>query len=341
MSPTILILSSPQDRHLAGVRSRLVQRGARVILLNPAEFPGRAQLVSEVGGGRGQRGVVRLGSEEVRLEQVRSIWNRRPDPAAAGQTGPLAEFVRRETTAALSGALGAAGVFWLPARPYVISRAELKVEQLHAAAAVGFEVPPTLITNDPRELVAFYNANQGRIISKVIDGAAMMKCVAGFSRYTELVSSGDLGFVDRIRNCPTLFQAYVPKRSELRVTVVGDRVFAAEIDSQRSRHTQIDWRRYDLSHTPHRPHHLPPELEQRCLAMLEHLGLAYGAFDFVLTPDGRYVFLEVNPNGQYGWIQDLVGLPIDEAVADVLMCGGARTAQVPRSAAVVRFASER
>lgn len=203
--------------------------------------------------------------------------HRRPDAPVPSQTGAVAEFAKRETSSALSGLFGSCGAFWLPARPYVIQRAELKVEQLHAAVAVGFEIPPTLITNDPREFLDFYNAHDGKIVSKVVEGVAWTSNLPGFSRYIELVSNSDLVFADRIRNCPTLLQAYVPKRSEIRATVVGDRVLAAEIDSQKSKHTQIDGRRYDLSHTPHRAHDLPILVEQRCIDLPAHFGLSYGA----------------------------------------------------------------
>ena len=124
-----------------------------------------------------------------------------------------------------------------------------------------------------------------------------------------------------IRLCPVIFQAYVPKRVELRITVVGRQVFAAEIHSQHSNHTKHDWRRYDRYQTPYFPHSLPTHLQQLCVRLVERLGLCYGAIDTVLTPDGRYVFLEINPNGQYLWIEKMTGLPISDAICDLLIAG--------------------
>jgi glutathione synthase/RimK-type ligase-like ATP-grasp enzyme len=111
----------------------------------------------------------------------------------------------------------------------------------------------------------------------------------------------------------------VPKRFELRVTVVGEQVFAAEIHSQQTNRTRVDWRRYDLSHTPHLPHALPEHVQVKCVELVRRLGLCYGAIDLILTPDGRYVFLEINPSGQYMWIEERTGLPISEAVANLLV----------------------
>jgi glutathione synthase/RimK-type ligase-like ATP-grasp enzyme len=119
-----------------------------------------------------------------------------------------------------------------------------------------------------------------------------------------------------------IFQAYVPKRLELRITVVGRQVFAAEIHSQLSRRTEHDWRHYNIDQTPYRPHRLPDAVQAQCIRLVEHFGLCYGAIDLVLTPDDRYVFLEINPTGQWRWIEVMTGLPISDAVCDMLMSAG-------------------
>src|SRR5262249_36883674 len=124
-----------------------------------------------------------------------------------------------------------------------------------------------------------------------------------------------------VRYCPVLFQADVPKRVELRLTVVGDQVFAAEIHSQEANHTRQDWRRYDRYQTPHLPHPLPPEVAERCRQLVSRLGLSYGAIDLTPTPQGLYVSLETNPNGQSLWIDLQTGLPISTAVCDLLAAG--------------------
>ena len=138
-------------------------------------------------------------------------------------------------------------------------------------------------------------------------------------RYTEPVRPRDLVHVEDLRLCPLIVQQYVPKRLELRVTVVGDEVFAAAIHSQASNHTRLDWRRYDDARTPIAPFELPADVAERCRALVRELGLCYGAIDLVLTPDDRFVFLEINPNGQYLWIELATGLPISAAVADLLL----------------------
>jgi glutathione synthase/RimK-type ligase-like ATP-grasp enzyme len=222
---------------------------------------------------------------------------------------------------------------WLPARRHVIQQAQLKAAQLKLAAALGLEIPPTLFTNDPEAFLAFYRQHNGRIVSKLAGPAFWHTLGETFFRYTDVVSRCAVGHARAIRYCPVIFQAYVPKRLELRITVVGQAVFAAEIHSQASHQTRHDWRRYDHNETPYFPHELPERIEQRCVQLVGRLGLNYGAIDMVLTPDGRYVFLEINPNGQYLWIEHNTGLPISDAICDLLIA--ASTAQGQANQALV------
>jgi glutathione synthase/RimK-type ligase-like ATP-grasp enzyme len=110
----------------------------------------------------------------------------------------------------------------------------------------------------------------------------------------------------------------------VRVTVVGASVFTAAIHSQHDEATRDDCRRKGLLNLPHRVHQLPDEEALRCCELVRRLGLQFGAIDLVYTPESRYVFLEINPNGQYGWVEERTGLSINRAIADAL-CAAEKT----------------
>jgi len=116
-----------------------------------------------------------------------------------------------------------------------------------------------------------------------------------------------------------VFQEYIPKALELRISIVGHQVFAAAIYSQMTERTKHDWRRYDLEKTPHAVYILPAGVERACIDIVQHYGLAFAAIDMVVTPQGDFVFLELNPNGQWLWIERLTGQPISDAIADMLV----------------------
>jgi glutathione synthase/RimK-type ligase-like ATP-grasp enzyme len=328
----ILILTEDSDSHADEVEHRLRRRGAELLRLDPKKFPSILDISIEYSATGKMRCTLYLENAQVNLESVKSVWYRRPNSPVAGPeiTDNLtAGYVVEESKVFLNNLWNTMECLWVPAPPSVLRKAELKASQLKLAGSLGFDLPPTLITNNPQEFLEFYCQHNGNIISKVL-GPALYRSVGDtFNRYTQVVTKRDVAHWRTIRFCPVIFQAYVLKRIELRITVVGREVFAAEIHSQHSNQTRHDWRHYDQFETPYFPHELPAELRARCLDLVERLGLCYGAIDMVLTPDGRYVFLEINPNGQYLWIEQMTGLPISEAICDLLMSGARVLQTVP------------
>ena len=321
----ILLLTEMLDRTADEVQGLLEARGVPVLRLNPASFPREAEASMRIDDDHLMRSYLSLNGMPWALQDVRAVWLRRPDDAEVPpQVDEIASrFVQREWRHFLDDLWHTLDARWLPGPPSLTATGREKLPQLAAALDVGLEIPDTLITSDPAEARAFWTAHQGRIISKVLDRKYLPPgCDPGsedaWRCYTEVVSGRALSHLSGLRYAPAVFQAYVPKRAELRLVLVGERAFAAEIRSQHNHHTRHDWRRYDPYHTPYVPHALPESVLERCRALLRRLDLSFGAFDLVLTPDGRYVFLEVNPTGEWQWVARAAGLPIAEAVADWL-----------------------
>jgi glutathione synthase/RimK-type ligase-like ATP-grasp enzyme len=317
----ILILTSDDDTHADRVEAELRTRGTEVARFDPAWFPREASLALAVGGGGVAGGTLAFRDRVVELERVRTVWRRRPGRPRAAQT-TTSELIDRESAAVLADLWELLPVRHVPGTPDAIAHASHKARQLLLAGRLGFELPPTLVTNDPDAFLAFHQQQRrdGTITKRAAPSQRLTTAdgAEALVRYTEPVRPRDLVHVEDLRLCPLLVQPYVPKRLELRVTVVGERVFAAAIHSQASNHTRLDWRRYDDARTPITPFALPGDIAGRCRALVAELGLCYGAIDLVLTPDDRFVFLEINPNGQYLWIELATGLGIGAAVADLL-----------------------
>ena len=320
----ILILTQAFDPHADHVIEMLNARNAEFVRFNPADFPAKVNLSIRYSSDGQMQSFLNTGETVVDLIKLKSVWSRRPHspvPHEQIQDPSIREFVTSDCKNFVKDLWNTLPARWLPGRPASVQRAELKISQLRVAAELGLELPPTLVTNSREEFLDFYNQHNGNIISK-LTSPVFNRTVgdsAEITRYTEMVSKRDVGYATSIQYCPIIFQAYIPKRLELRITVVGQQAFAAEIHSQQTHHTRYDWRRYDLSHTPHFPHTLPPDVQERCIQLVERLDLCYGAIDMILTPDGRYVFVEINPSGQYLWIEDKIDLPISAAICDFLM----------------------
>lgn len=329
----ILLLTCPNDPSADLVAERLRARGARFVRYDDAQFPAASRIVVRYSNERGLTHELRVGDETIDLGDISAAWDHRPGPPSV--PADLPEATRRRAVEQcqqfLDDVWRTLDCRWMPAQKDVVLRAQYKASQLKIAQAVGFDIPQTLMTNDPAEFRTFHRNLDGRIISKVFHRGVLLPEddpgeTSAFQCMTQIVSNREVGYAASIRFCPVIFQEYVPKALELRVTVVGRRVLAVAIHSQATNRTRHDWRHADLAHTRYRPYALPAEVETRCLALVERLGLCFGAIDLVLTPDGRYVFLEINPSGQWRWVEHLSGVPIADSIAELLIENDARLA---------------
>jgi glutathione synthase/RimK-type ligase-like ATP-grasp enzyme len=229
----------------------------------------------------------------------------------------------------VSLALAGEGVFCVNPPPFN-SAFEEKIAQMLVASNAGLRVPSTLYTTRLEAARHFLNAQGGSMIYKpfrahieVHEGASGQPARAR-RLLTNRVQPADLVESENFLPTPSIFQPYIPKAFELRIVVVGQQLFACAIDSQRSPVSREDWRRYDIGNTPYRPYDLPPEISAKLRIVMDRLGLVFGSIDLIVTPEGEYVFLEVNPNGQFDWVARLTKMPIYEHLAAMLRAGSAR-----------------
>lgn len=183
----------------------------------------------------------------------------------------------------------------------------------------GLRVPATYIGSDPREADMFVRHlwNTGRrCCTKNIESTHLEIEGLKHARFTRMFLEENLPDLQGLSACPMIFQEYVEKKYEYRVTVVGQEVYACRIDSQiAGGDTAIDWRHYEIPKTPHFAAVLDNKLQNNLVNLVRNLGLTYGAIDLVENPEGEFFFLEINSMGQWLWIEDLTDLPISNAIA--------------------------
>ncbi|GAB4191588.1 MAG: hypothetical protein OHK0022_05400 [Roseiflexaceae bacterium] len=330
----ILIVTEPMDFHADAMILKLREMGHIPLRLHTEDFPIQSTVDLALLGADSLAwsGCIHTRKCRIDLGSIRSIWWRRPKmyrlpPDLDRQQQ---EFARFEIDHVLHGLWASLDCYWVSS-PAAIRQANWKVNQLQRAAALGFDVPHTLITSDPIQARDFYEQCGRRVIYKPLSDPMLAAMVAHaedssnipISRltYTTMLNESHLERLESVRLAPCMFQAYVPKHLELRVTVIGDEVFAAEIHSQEHESTSVDWRHYEVE-IPYRKADLPAEVAERCLRLVKSYGLNYSAMDLILTPDGSYVFLENNPNGQFLFIEQKVPeLPLLDALAACLIRG--------------------
>mgnify|MGYP000060597111 CR=1 FL=1 len=325
---TVLIITHSEDNESATrVAAAVEARGVRAYRFDTDLYPTDLRIsIEDQPGERGRpQGRISGPVGELSLAEVTAIYYRRFKVGARIPTdldrqlrAPSIEESRR-VVHGLMAVLGASGAFVLD-RLDVARRGELKSLQLALARRVGLDVPRTLVSNDPDAVRAFAARTPAGIVTKMMASFAVHDAEGReHVVFTNPVSDDDLADLDGLDLCPMTFQERIEKATELRVTVVGDRVMAASVDSNALPRSQTDWRREGVALLDAwKRYELPADVQAQSLALMDALGLNYGAFDFIVTPEGRHVFLEVNPAGEFMWLLHTPGLPVDEALADVL-----------------------
>lgn len=305
----ILILSFEDNAHAESVRRHLTRPS---VVYDVSWFPASSTLEARYAGGAcGLRLSVPQGGA-IDFATVGAIWNRRQRPLTlhpqiADDTSRL--FAWSESNEALLGALYSLDCYWMnpPAGDEVGQR---KVRQLQVAQQVGLSVPDTLITNQPEVARDFLESRPwGATVRKAF------RNIPQAPRETRLVKREDLAMIDSVRFAPVIFQAYVPVDIDLRVTIVDGSVFAASIASEPQYHADY---RTGLASADVRAFELPSAIADALLSLMERLNLQYGAIDLRRTPDGEYVFFEVNPGGEFLFVSERTGLQIPRAIAAAL-----------------------
>lgn len=319
----IVLLTCREDETSDRLQTILQRQHVPVLRLDTGDFPSRVTLDAHFSGAN-WHGTLRQDGQIHHLETIRSILYRRPMHYRMNDEllPTHQDFCEHEAAHGFGGLLRSLNCLWV-SHPDALRAAGYKPRQLSEAALAGFRIPRTLLTNDPAAVHSFFDECQGEVIYKPLHfGFIPVNLQEYESIYTSRLTREHLKELERVRFTAHLFQEYIPKRLELRVTIIGQRIFTVGIHSQHSERARVDWRAGydDLRYSVER---LPAVAEQHCLELLRRLNLHFGCLDLIETPDGSLVFLEINPAGQFGWVEQATGLPMSETLVDFLIHGEA------------------
>lgn len=316
MSLALIVSASVDEPAWEPVRVALTTAGLEVLVFEADRVARAEQAFTYVL--RGDSAEVAIGARSFDLRDVRAAWWRKPHWLSISRGDPMRARSLEHEINRVQQALWApiASSAWLndPAQMRVAGSLS---RQLLAASSVGFTTPDTAVTNSWDQLFAFA---RGRPIAfKALSGHYESQNEPARSVFTHRLTADDLNDLQlRSLPYPGVVQTFVDKAREWRVTVVGDQIFAAAIYTTGA--ARMDWRREQ--HTDRvrfAAEELPSNVASQCRAVTHRLGLRYAAIDLIEQADGTFLFLEANPNGQYLWLEEELGLPISEAIADVLV----------------------
>ena len=314
----ILLITNTTDVTTDFIVKALRTRGVTFYRLNTDEIGRSIQLCFDFAN-RKFTLVDRAQGIELDLLLIKSVYFRRPEVRIDTQdlTAAEANFIHGKMTFVLEGLYKILDkAFWLN-KLYSIRHAENKIYQLLVAEEEGFVIPRSLVTNIPKIASGFYeDTQQCTIIKPIKSGLLEAETEEGviFTSKIDLVDEN----IQRVGPCPVYLQQMISKQADVRITVVGNNVFGACIHSQDRESSSVDWRKAEEP-LPHSSIELPAELIENCLKLTRRLSLNFGAIDFILDKNGEYIFLEINPNGQWAWIEKQLNYPISDAITDLLI----------------------
>lgn len=331
ISPRVLIVTYALDPTADYVLRELNTRGVPFWRTDLADFPTRSTLCAELrsdGQRAGWAGGWRDRSRGIDFSHLRAVWWRKPTPYEFAETmsGPERQFAATQAKQAMTVLGSLPGVLWVN-RPQA-NADSTKPVQLAAAVESGLQVPETLITNEPAEVAAFARRCGGRIVTKVLGSIVHTEHGRRGQLYTQRVPAEQWD-EPRIALTAHLFQREITDKAyEVRVTVVDRQLFSVAIRPPHGSvgrpadgEPQLDWRQNAKAFT-HSAIALPGNVQDGIREMMARLGLVFAALDFIVDQNGTHHMVDVNPGGQWAWIEITRGA-ISHAIADLLEKGQA------------------
>lgn len=320
----ILIITHTEDNNSVDkVIERIDEAGATAIRLNTDLYPLSLQLTTLYQNNEWQI-ILQDGQQLYQLQDVTAVWFRRSYHLGNGLKEVLEKqylnAAINESRRTLFGMLEGLPCFHLE-RFSTYRRLDSKEEQLKVAAQCGLLIPSTCISNDPVQVKQFLDQHPGPVITKMQHAFSIIQQEEELVVFTNEVGADSLDELASLQYCPMVFQQLIEKKLELRITIVGDRLFAFAINSQQNSNARVDWRKEgERMIDDWQPYdELPALVQQQLLRLMDYFGLNYGGVDMILTPDDKYYFLEVNAAGEFFWLDRLCNHAISKHIGDLLM----------------------
>jgi len=319
----VLVVTNDHDEHADAVIKELDRRAVPVFRFHPEEFPDAANISMEICNGRID-GEIRNAHQRVAFHDICAAWYRRsralfaPLPSVNLLYGDLQNFVRVQSDVTLSGLFAGLQTLWV-GQPFKLRRAEVKALQLAEAGKAGLATPRTLISNDPERAAVFIEALGDAdcavkpLVATRVDGEGGARLPL-----TTILPRGHT--LEAVALAPNIFQPYIEKAYELRCVVMGDAIFTAKLDSQAHESTRTDWRAgaVEEEEVEYEVFDLPERVQAGLHRLMRSFEINFASIDMIVTPEGEFVFLDLNPNGQWLWLEEELGLPLVAGMADLL-----------------------
>jgi glutathione synthase/RimK-type ligase-like ATP-grasp enzyme len=306
----VLIATKPDDTHALYVKLALEKKGHHATLWQTADFPQQQTQTFKLINDEMTWSFRGVNLEMSTQKKFDAVWLRRPRKPVSSSIIHADDYenTNNELNAFFKNIWHVIepDAFWInPVEK--LSAANCKLKQLKIAAEIGLNTPKTLVSNDAKEIKKFISEYpENEVIYKTLHPVYWPGKNETSIRltYTKSIKLAQLPSDAILQNAPGIFQQKINKDFELRITYFGEHAIAAKLRSQEHPKGMMDWRYVPRNELIVEPFTLPETIHKKCKTLMKKLGIVFGCFDFIVTPEGDYYFLEVNEQGQFLWIED-------------------------------------
>lgn len=319
---SVLVVTNSTDSTADYVLQQLSEKQVPFVRLNTDKFLTDVSYSFNISSKTPFNIELKIDENTTGISSIDSVWYRRPtDPIPDNIiTHPEAKkFCIIETNYFLKCLYSfLEDRVWI-SHPKSIAYANVKLHQLEMARHLGFSIPKSICTNSPQEALSFIN-NSKSVVVKPFKANVIGEGESTAVIYTSKVNPETLSkdIISTIKLAPTFLQEEIKKVREYRVTIIGEDAFVTSIDSQSDPNLALDWRSTSNKLKVWSVDTVPSNIINKCFAMVKAYDLKFGAFDLALTPKGKFVFFELNPNGQWAWQEIQLGLPMTNSLIKTL-----------------------
>lgn len=319
----VLILTRKFDPEVTRVSIKLLAKGIDNVCLNVEEIPNQMKVGYHINASRDPQVNFTIGQRNFNNFDFPVVWIRDFDTTLMsfdflGRDQEMAKrFCYEQWNDSYQILISSLKSEWIN-RPEANFKAINRLAQLMTAKECGFKIPETLLTNNAKVASEFYRDNNGEVVMKAVHHHSIEIKGKVYYMYTRFLTKDDFLKLRDIVYAPCILQKRLYKKSEIRVTIIDKDIFAAELVCEMIPACQEDIHRYGISRIPKKIVKLDSRTEKACLKIMSKFDLKYCTFDFILDKNDELFFLEINPTGDWYWIEHETKMPITDTMVSYI-----------------------
>ena len=317
VSPEVLILTKRMDIESDLIGIQLLKNGIDYIKINEEDIP--LDFGAEFRIGKKNRVLLKLRNKEIITENIKVVLFRYFDLKFLKYLNGIHQFYIEQQWYQLFNCLQTSlTCLWIN-NPSKTFSAENRLYQLLVAQKTGFRIPDTSITNISSAGIKFCNERPRKIIAKVLHHHEIIHKEYSYRFPTSMVSADSLSNASGLKYAPLILQDRIASREEIRITVVKNKVFPIRITITKNKGKYSDLHKIEERFLNFEHFTIEKNLEKMCIKLNKQMGLLLSSIDLMVDKKGELYFLEINPIGDWNWLEKHVDLPITDSVSALIL----------------------